>query len=133
MDPPRDRLTLDVGATTHITGDDMEASTRRTITGSLIALGAALTMGWSANAAQAQSSCITQCKDSGWSYSQCNRYCSTRYGEPLYGSGRSYRYAPMSSGPAYNYGSTGSGNCGEYRYLKGGVCVDARTNPPDIR
>jgi hypothetical protein len=24
------------------------------------------------------------------------------------------------------------GSCGEYRYLKGGVCVDARVDPPRL-
>lgn len=96
-----------------------------TATGCLLALGGALTIGWASTAAQAQSACIMQCRDNGWSYSQCNRYCETRFGEPNYARG---------SGPrVYGYTSLGRSGCGQYHYMKAGRCVDARINPPNLQ
>ena len=98
----------------------MEASIRRTVGACLLGLGGVLAVGLGTTAAQAQSSgCITECRARGWGFDQCNRYCARRFGEPDYSKGsRVYRYAPV-----------GAGSCGEYKYMKNGRCVDARSNP----
>ena len=97
----------------------MKASIRRTVVACLITLGGAFAIGWSANAVQAQSACIAECRNLGWGYSQCNRYCARRFGEPDFSKGSR----------VYGYGPIGAGSCGEFRYMKAGRCVDARTNP----
>ena len=96
----------------------MNATFRSLTAASLIAVGGAGLLGWSADVAEAQSACVEQCRSQGWAGSQCRRYCETRYGEPQRG--------PR----VYGYTSRSSGGCGQYRYLKDGACVDARTDPP---
>lgn len=96
----------------------MQATFRNLTTASLIAVGGAGFLGWSADAARAQSACVEQCRSQGWAGSQCRRYCETRYGEPQRG--------PR----VYGYTSKSSGGCGQYRYWKDGTCVDARIDPP---
>ncbi len=95
----------------------MKTTSRNLTITSLIALGGAVFLGWSADTVSAQSNCVTQCRSQGWGLSQCRRYCETRFGEK-YRSPRVYGYTARKSG------------CGEFRYMKGGRCVDARTNPP---
>lgn len=95
----------------------MNTTFRSLTAASLIAVGGAGLLGWSA-VAEAQSACVEQCRSQGWAGSQCRRYCETRYGEPQRG--------PR----VYGYTSRSSGGCGQYRYLKDGACVDARTDPP---
>jgi hypothetical protein len=101
----------------------MKATFRNLAAASLVAVGAGV-LGWSADVANAQSACITDCRDKGWAFGQCSRYCETRYGEPNY----------AKRGPrVYGYSSgDGSGTCGQYRYRKGGQCVDARISPPKM-
>jgi hypothetical protein len=75
--------------------------------------------------AQAQSACVQQCRGSGWSYNQCARYCETT----VAGQARATTGTPRTR--VYGYRRQG-GSCGEYRYLKGSVCVDARVDPPRL-
>jgi hypothetical protein len=106
----------------------MRLTLRTAIAGCVLAAGGAFVVGLGSPGVQAQSGCITDCRDKGWSYSQCNRYCETRYGEPNYS-----RKGAARSGGTRVYGYTsGRGACGQYRYAKGGRCVDARTNPPKL-
>jgi len=91
--------------------------------GSLIALGGAGFLGLSIDGAKAQSSCIEQCRNSGWAAGQCNRYCETRYGEP------SFR---RTGTQVYGYTGTARRGCGQYSYAKAGSCVDARIDPPKL-
>lgn len=96
----------------------MNATFRSLAATSLFAVGGAGLLVWSADVAEAQSACVEQCRSQGWAGSQCRRYCETRYGE-------------RQRGPrVYGYTSRSSGGCGQYRYLKDGACVDARTDPP---
>ena len=83
--------------------------------------------------AQGPSACVQSCRTGGWSYSQCTRYCQTTVAADA-------RPTPPAAGPlactgyrAYGYYGRQSGNCGQYRYLKGGQCVDARVDPPILR
>jgi hypothetical protein len=107
----------------------MKLTLRTAIAGCLLAVGGASVVVWSSPGAQAQSACIRECRDKGWAFNQCNRYCETRFGEPNFsrtgatrGGARVYGYT---SGP-------GRGTCGQFRYVKDGRCVDARTNPPKL-
>ena len=108
----------------------------------------------SAGSAQAQgaSACVQTCRTGGWSLSQCTRYCQTTvaadanpaargpaarppraYG--YYNAPQAYGYAPQAYGYApqvYGY-YRGQGGCGQYRYFRGGQCVDARSDPPNLR
>jgi hypothetical protein len=95
----------------------MKLAFRNLAVTSLIVLGGAVVFGASTETASAQSNCVTQCRSQGWSTNQCRRYCQVRFGEQTRGP-RVYGYAAK------------KGTCGEYRYMKGGRCVDARTNPP---
>lgn len=102
----------------------------RTLTlGSLVALGGFL--GGSINVAWGQSSCIRDCRDKGWAQGQCSTYCASRYGEPDYSRRSSGRSNPRVYG--YIGGGSAGGSCGQYKYLKGGRCADARTDPPSLR
>lgn len=76
--------------------------TFRSLTAGLIAVGGAALFGWSADTARAQSSCVEQCRSQGWAWSQCRRYCETRYGEPGR-EGRGYGYDPRAYGYAPGY------------------------------
>lgn len=99
----------------------MKATFRNLAVSTLIGAGGAGVLGWSAAVVSAQSACIVDCRDKGWAFSQCSRYCETRYGEPNY----------AKRGPrVYGYTSRIGGGCGQYGYLKDGACVDVRTNPP---
>ena len=83
-------------------------------------------LGLSAGGAAAQfvSACVQQCEANGWSMAQCTRYCeTTRPGEARASGARVYGYQGT-----YQRG----GSCGQFRYLKGGECVDARTDPPRL-
>jgi hypothetical protein len=100
-------------------------------------------LGFSAGSvyAQAVSSCVQNCQSGGWSYSQCARYCDTTIAAdskltPRAPRARVYGYNPPVYGyspPVYGYYRGASGGCGQYRYLKGGQCVDARSDPPILR
>lgn len=105
----------------------MKTTFRNVSMAGLIAIGGAGLLSFSGDVASAQSACITDCRDKGWATSQCSRYCATRYGEPDYA-----KRSP--SGPrVYGYTSReGSSGCGQYRYRRGGQCVDARTSPPKM-
>ena len=96
----------------------MKATVSNLTAASLIAVGGAGYLGWSAGVAEAQSACVEQCRSQDWAGSQCRRYCETRYGEP--------RRGPR----VYGFTSRSSGGCGQYRYLRDGACVDARIDPP---
>jgi hypothetical protein len=43
---------------------------------------------------------------------------------------RHAQYAPRARG--HYYRSSGYTTCGEFRYWKGGRCLDARTSPPNV-
>ena len=79
---------------------------------------AVMLFGLGSDRASAQSSCIENCRSSGWAQNQCVRYCETRYGEP----GRAAR--------VYGYTGRSRSTCGQYNYMRGGKCVDARITPP---
>jgi hypothetical protein len=80
---------------------------------------AVMMFGLGSDRASAQSSCVENCRNSGWAQNQCVRYCETRYGEP----GRGAR--------VYGYSGRSGSTCGQYYYMRGGKCVDARTTPPN--
>jgi hypothetical protein len=86
----------------------------------------------SATSVQAQglSACVQNCSSGGWSYSQCTRYCQTT-------AAANSNPVAVNPGPrvyGYYYRSQGqSGGCGQFRYLRGGQCVDARIDPPNLR
>jgi hypothetical protein len=90
-----------------------------------VALASFAFLGLGGSSVQAQSACVQQCRSGGWSYNQCTRYCETT----VAGQARATTAAPRAR--VYGYRRQG-GSCGEYRYLKGGACVDARVDPPRL-
>jgi hypothetical protein len=44
-----------------------------------------------------------------------------------------YAKSAKAAPPAKRYYYSGYKTCGQYRYSKGGKCVDARTNPPSLK
>jgi hypothetical protein len=89
--------------------------------------------------AQGLSACVQSCQGGGWSYSQCTRYCDatiaadSKATAPAPGA-RVYGYtAPTPGAGVYGYYGRQGGSCGQYRYLRGGQCVDARSDPPVLR
>lgn len=97
-------------------------ATFRSLTAGLIAVGGTGLFGWSAEAARAQSSCVEQCRSQGWAWSQCRRYCETRYGEPGR-EGRGYGYDPRAYGyapPAANAPPVTGYGPRVYGYIAGG-------------
>ena len=55
----------------------MKATVSNLTAASLIAVGGAGYLGWSAGVAEAQSACVEQCRSQDWAGSQCRRYCET--------------------------------------------------------
>jgi hypothetical protein len=96
----------------------------------LVALGGSAHLVSNASHANAQSACMTQCKDNGWSESSCSSYCLGNPGNParVYGYYRRYGYGP----DARTRSAERFGGCGEFHYWNGLSCVDARIDPPKI-
>ena len=94
--------------------------------GTLVVLAGAGFLGLSAGAAEAQTaraqSCVQTCLGRNLAMATCQIYCNRRFGATPTGSARAYGYTTPGRG----------GSCGEFRYLKGGKCVDARVDPPKL-
>jgi hypothetical protein len=94
--------------------------------GSLIALGAIASLTWSTDTSSAQSACMSQCRDSGWSEGKCTSYCLGNQPR-VYGYYRRYGYGPDAAARS----AERFGGCGEYYYWNGVSCADARIDPSD--
>jgi hypothetical protein len=83
------------------------------------------------------SACVQACRSGGWSYNQCTRYCETTIAADSKAAAPAPGAPPPAARPpgarVYGYQARQSGSCGQYRYLKGGQCVDARNDPPNLR
>ena len=95
--------------------------------GTLVVLAGAGFLGLSAGAVEAQTaraqSCVQTCLGRNLAMATCQIYCNRRFGATQTSGARVYGYS----------GRPGrGGSCGEFRYLKGGQCVDARTDPPRL-
>lgn len=94
--------------------------------GALVILAGAGFLGSSGSVVEAQTareqSCVQTCLGRNLAMATCQTYCNRRFGARQTGGARVYGYTTPGRG----------GSCGEYRYLKGGKCVDARVVPPKL-
>jgi hypothetical protein len=101
----------------------MKSSFGQLRTRALGVLAAGALVGLSGGAVQAQTvdQCFSTCIGRNLTQPTCSRYCNLFYGQ---------KSAPTR---VYGYRSNRAGSCGEFRYLRGGQCVDARVTPPSSR
>ncbi len=99
----------------------MKSPFRQLRIGALGVLAAGAFLGLSSGAGEAQTveTCFSTCIGRNLAQATCSRYCNMFYGQPKAGGPR-----------VRGYTSNRAGGCGEFRYLKGGQCVDARVTPP---
>ena len=92
----------------------------------VLAAGALLALSGGAGEAQTVDTCFSTCIGRNLTQATCSRYCNMFYGQPQ--SGQLQTGQPR----VHGYTSNRAGGCGEFRYLKGGQCVDARVTPPRL-